>query len=308
MTPDEVHDYTRTMARIDGWFWPAAAYLFAWIDDQQRRAGVAGNLFEIGVYHGKSAIMLARLLQSGERLGVCDLFGRKVDSMLRPPRVAQLGSRIGQQLRSIGDGTMLIDAEADTGDGFLRQFIINMRLNVPTSQLVDVYLGASGRLDVAETTDRCRLFHIDGGHESADVVADLAVADRALAPGGVVILDDFHNFAWPGVAEGFFTFMRDRPDQFAPLVIGFNKGVLCRPADHAAWRARLADESGVWAFVPRGPFSLKTVTLCGWETTVFYTPSYRSPDARRSVLTTLYQMRPRLADWIARQLQYHGAL
>ena len=294
MTPDEVHDYTRTMARIDGWFWPAAAYLFAWIDDQQRRAGVTGNLFEIGVYHGKSAVLLARLLQTSERLGVCDLFGRAVDAARRPQAV---------------DMGRVDPNRTDLNGEFLARFLGNLRNHGPSTSLgkVDAYCGASGRLDVADTTDHCRIFHIDGGHEAADVVADLAVADRALAPGGVVILDDFHNFAWPGVAEGFFTFMRDRPDRFAPLAIGFNKGVLCRSADHATWRARLADETGVWAYVPRGPFSLKTATLCGWETTVFYTPSYRSPDARRSVLTTLYQMRPRLADWIARQLQYHGA-
>jgi len=279
-----VLDYTKSMARIDGWFWPAAAYLFAWIDEQQRRSGITGNLFEIGTYHGKSAALLARLQRTGERFGVCDLFGREVDRMQRPQRV------VGKP-----------------ATGFLAKFLHNLQRFGPSILDVNVFLGASGRLDVADTTDRCRLFHIDGGHEASDVYGDLEVADRALLPDGIVILDDFHNFAWPGVAEGFFQFMREHPGRFAPLAMGFNKGLLCRPNAHAAWRARLSDEANIWDYVPRGPFSLKTVSLCNWPTTIFYTPSYRSPDARRSVLATLYQMRPRLADWIARQLNYHTA-
>src|SRR6185436_5782206 len=128
--------------------------------------------------------------------------------------------------------------------GFLPTFLDNMRRFAPpgVGDRIRILRGSSAALTPDQTGTRCRIVHIDGGHESADVHADLAVADRALLDDGIVVLDDFHNFAWPGVAEGFFSYMRDEPGQFAPLAIGFNKGLVCRPAAHAAWRTRFIDD------------------------------------------------------------------
>ena len=45
-----------------------------------------------------------------------------------------------------------------------------------------------------------RIVSVDGGH-TADIAAhDLAVADEALAEGGIIIIDDVFNEQWPGVA------------------------------------------------------------------------------------------------------------
>jgi hypothetical protein len=38
---------------------------------------VEGHLFEVGVHHGRSAVLLSQLARRGERLGVCDLFGEQ---------------------------------------------------------------------------------------------------------------------------------------------------------------------------------------------------------------------------------------
>jgi len=292
MTPTEVDQYVRKMTAMEGWFWPAAAYVFAWIDHRQKQAGLVGNLFEIGVYHGKSAALLAAFLRDGERLGVCDLFGFEAVPGDRPLQIGEGGSP---------------GSSNGAAAGFLTIFLDNLRRFGPSSATVRVFRGSSVGLTPEDTGSGCRLIHIDGGHEAADVRADLAVADRALHDHGVVILDDFHNFAWPGVAEGFFDFMRAHPGRFVPLAMGFNKGILCRPAAHAVWRARFIDDGGVWSYLPRGPFDLKTVELCGSETYVFHAPSRRSPDVRRTILSTLHQHRPRLADRIADMLNYHDA-
>ena len=291
MTPTAVDDYVRRMTAMDGWFWPAAAYLFAWIDERQRRAGVVGDIFEIGVYHGKSAALLAAFLRNGERLGVCDLFGAVATPGVRPNKVAGPGYQGHSP-----NGSPL---------GFQATFLDNMRQYAPSDAPVDVYRGSSAGLSIEDTGANCRIVHIDGGHESADVRADLAVSDRALTADGVVVLDDFHNFAWPGVSEGYFQFMHECPGRFAPLAIGFNKGILCRPAAHADWRRRFTTEPDIWSWLPRGPFDLKTTAFCGHDTYIFNAPSRRSPDMRRTLLTTLHQHRPRFADRIADMLNYH---
>lgn len=293
MTPVEVDRYVRQMPAMEGWFWPAAAYLMAWIDHRQRLAGVTGDLFEIGAYHGRSAALLASLLRLNERLGVCDLFGIEAHAGERPVLINDVAAP------SINGAAR----------GFLPTFLDNLRRYAPpgADRRVRVFRGASASLSPDDTGTGCRIFHIDGGHEATDVFADLAVADRALIDDGIVVLDDFHNFAWPGVAEGFFQFMRERPGRFAPLAIGFNKGLVCRPVAHAAWRERFVDHAHPWTYLPRGPFSLKTVAFHDFETYVFHAPSRRSPDVQRTLLTTLHQHQPRLADRLAYMLNYHNA-
>ena len=63
MNKSEADAYLRATSAVEGWFFPIDAYLFAAIDEIQKRAGITGNLFEIGVHHGKTAIFLARMLR-----------------------------------------------------------------------------------------------------------------------------------------------------------------------------------------------------------------------------------------------------
>ena len=268
--------YVKATRRIPGWFWPAAAYLFAMLDEIQKADGVTGNLFEIGAYHGKSAILLGGMAdRQREQLGVCDNFG----------------DHDGDASRS--------------GRGFYRAFMRNVRRFFPEHGFLHVHCRSSVDLTVSETTDNCRLFHIDGGHDADLVVNDLRIADQAVADRGLVVLDDMYNSAWPEVTEGFFRFIAARPGAFVPLVIGFNKAVLARPGSCEPYRRWFGDPDRCWQHVPRGPYALKTVRFCETETFVFHVRSYRSPDLRRSLLAMLYYHRPLLADRLARLLRYH---
>jgi hypothetical protein len=181
---------------VEGWFFPIDADLFAAVDEAQRRAGIRGNLFEIGVHHGKTAIFLARMLAVGEVLGVCDVFERQELNRDR------------------------------SGEGSRELFEKNMRA---FGRPARVFAKLSSELTVDDTTTDCRFFHIDGGHRPEDVIADLATADRALHANGVVAVDDVFNPSWPGVSEGFYRFFAARPDAFAPILIGGNKVFLARP-------------------------------------------------------------------------------
>ncbi len=59
---------------VPGWFPVLDQTLFNWFLDRQESAGMRGDLLEIGVYMGKSAIFLGRHLRAGEGYTVCDLF------------------------------------------------------------------------------------------------------------------------------------------------------------------------------------------------------------------------------------------
>lgn len=194
MTRDEVTRYLDETRAVEGWFFPVDAYLFGFLDEVQRREEIRGNLFEIGVHHGKTALLLARCRRDDESLGVCDVFEQQELNRDR------------------------------SGEGSREIFVRNIGAHP-----VRIFAKESARLTADDTTTECRFVHIDGGHRAEDVVNDLRVAQRALLADGVVALDDAFNPNWPGVSEGFYRFVGAHPHAFAPLLIGGNKVLLARP-------------------------------------------------------------------------------
>lgn len=70
---------------VPGWFPPLDQVLFTWFLEKQQ---LAGDLLELGVYMGKSAILLGHHLRPGEAFTVCDLFGGEAPTARtarRPP-------------------------------------------------------------------------------------------------------------------------------------------------------------------------------------------------------------------------------
>jgi hypothetical protein len=72
-----VSTYLNATQHVEGWLFPIDAHLFAMVDAMQKRMNICGNLFEIGVHHGKTTILLAHLASSHELVGVCDVFDRQ---------------------------------------------------------------------------------------------------------------------------------------------------------------------------------------------------------------------------------------
>ena len=195
MNPRDVAEYLDVTREVEGWFFPIDAYLFAAIDEIQRAEGIRGNLFEIGVHHGKTAIFLARMLRDAEVLGVCDVFEQQHLNVDR------------------------------SGEGSRELFERNMRT---FGRPARVFAKLSSELTTDDTTTDCRFFHIDGGHRPEDVFTDLETADRALHVDGVVAVDDLFNPSWPGVSEGFYRFLASHSNVFVPILIGGNKAFFAR--------------------------------------------------------------------------------
>lgn len=236
MDEDTLGQYLDRMHDVEGWFAAPAATLFARIDTVQDRLGIRGDLFEIGVHHGKSAGLLALMARFRERVGVCDLFGSSPNPS---------GSGSGEH------------------DAFVTW--IGHWLTPPTELRIHAKRSAELRLD--DTGVTCRFVHIDGGHSAAETMTDLATGSRALLEDGVVAIDDVFNARWPGVVEGLSRYLLDHPLDLVPFAAGFNKVLLCRPVVHDRYLAHLQD-SGVdptW----RSEFRVTSRGWFGWSTLLY---------------------------------------
>lgn len=57
-------------------------------------------------------------------------------------------------------------------------------------------------------TSAFSMVHVDGEHSERAALRDLAFAFENLAPGGVVVVDDFRNKWYPGVASALYQFLK----------------------------------------------------------------------------------------------------
>ncbi len=173
VTGDSASAYVRSMDTVGGWFVRLDADMFTAVDQWQRQAGVTGNLLEIGVYQGRSAILLGWLRGQGERLEVCDLFEDQEATATAP-----------------GDGGLYDTLERAR---FERNFL---RFH---DALPVIHQGPSRDLGHHMADASFRFVHVDGSHLYDPVVSDLALSRRLLVPGGVVVLDDWCTPRMPGV-------------------------------------------------------------------------------------------------------------
>jgi hypothetical protein len=164
------------LQKVPGWFTPLDQMLFGWFLVWQSSQGLSGDLVELGVYKGKSAILLGANLQRHEDLIVCDLFGR-------PGREADIGANASQFYR---DRLCRHDFESNYLSflGTLPRIVEG-----PSSSILEHVQAGSARL-----------VHIDAAHRYANVLQDISSARTMLRPDGMVVLDDFRTAHTPGVA------------------------------------------------------------------------------------------------------------
>jgi acid phosphatase family membrane protein YuiD len=143
------------------------------------------EIMEIGTLYGMFAASLIRMM---ERAG-------------RDPRLTIVDPLAGTQLQpgtSIGDdasGTPVQGAAVRT----------NLSLAGAAGAAARIQQGFSEDPEVrALVSDRSYgVIIVDGDHSAAGVAADLEWAEQIVAPGGIVVLDDFGHPKWPGIKEAF---------------------------------------------------------------------------------------------------------
>ncbi len=184
--------------QVEGWCSPLAMHLTLGVDEMQQAEGISGSVAEIGVHHGKLFILLMLCARHGERALAMDLFDQQEHN---------------------------VDA---SGLGDEAVFLANVRQHVGDTTPPVVLKGDTTHLDGQQVRSTigasCRLFSVDGGHTADMTAHDLNTAAAALTDGGVVILDDYFNSAWPAVSEGACRFMAQADGQaLTPFAVGGNK-------------------------------------------------------------------------------------
>jgi hypothetical protein len=189
---------SRGLHRISGYLHKGAALLIVQTAYVQSRLNVTGHVAEIGVHEGRLFVLLCLLRSHKDAAVAVDVFERQ--HLNRDRSGHGNFERLQDNLRKyVRHGSRAILISADSRD-------------VSSASLVEA---AGGRF---------RLFSIDGGHEAETVFHDLAVAAGALCHGGVILLDDFFNEGWPGVADGTCRFFASQkfPD-LVPFAVAQNK-------------------------------------------------------------------------------------
>jgi hypothetical protein len=183
--------------KVDGWLSPIAVNIITELAAIQQEMEITGSVCEIGVHHGKLFILIHFLTNQFEKSVAWDLFERQAEN---------------------------IDF---SGCGNQSMFRLNLQKHGCNLNKIKVITENSMNLTAEIIEQKCeakpRLFSIDGGHTAEITYHDLSQASQVLAEGGLIIIDDFFNEAWPGVSEGVCRYLIEGKQQLFPVVIAGNK-------------------------------------------------------------------------------------
>lgn len=244
--------YMRHFSEVPGWFEKPAIALWDSLLSAQHQHGIVGNVFEVGVWKGKSAALLALHCSGKESCILVDT---------TPMKEAK---------------TSISSVAPDTKCVYLQQRS-ELLLRQPL-----IFKNARG----------CRWIHVDGDHSSQCVNNDLEIADVLLGDLGIVAVDDFFAAAYPQVTRAVFQFLNSHPSRLSLILCGFNKAYLCRPnavrlylefIKHSLYRemsSRGFDRVTIWKTAEPGDMNTFGITDRWLEF------DYRGPDANDTNIYT----------------------
>jgi methyltransferase family protein len=181
--------YVQSCATVPGWFFPVSAAIWDTLLSYQVENNIRGNLMEIGVYKGKSAVMAALHSQANETCILVD-----------PMPLDDVRQRIEYLV-------------PQTQCQYLQE----------KSQYLLRYAF------LTEAARDFRWIHIDGEHTAEAVSNDLSIAETLLCDRGILAVDDFFSPSYPQITLAVFRFLEANPNRLALILCGYNKGYLCRP-------------------------------------------------------------------------------
>lgn len=159
---------------IPGAFWPPDWQLFRALLEATAAAG-PGDLAELGVLYGRSAVLIGGSLREGETFTVVDLFEAEPDDTANATENAQ--SYPGLSRAAFEENYRRVH-------GRLPVVVVG-----PSESVVDHVPAGSHRF-----------VHVDASHLHDHVVKDIDASRRILRPYGVLVLDDIRSPHTPGVA------------------------------------------------------------------------------------------------------------
>lgn len=152
-------------------------------------AGVAlvpppcNQVLEVGTLHGIGAVGVHRQLRRAGVIAELTIVDPLAGYQMQPDR------GVSGDVSSTPVTREVVDANLALGDVAPADY----RLIEGLSTSPDVHAQIDDR--------RYGVIVIDGDHSAEIVYSDLRLADRLAAPGALILLDDYDDPAWPGVAE-----------------------------------------------------------------------------------------------------------
>ena len=192
------------ISQIEGWFNLGSLRVWDAFLSHQAAQSLTGNMLEIGVWKGRSAVVLASYMAPSERLFLVDLYLKKDDI-----------------LKSLSSISCDLDQVA----------LLQTR-----SKLI------KSSQEFHSMEEKCRWIHIDGQHAGYSVWHDMAISDQCLAPKGLLVLDDFFSPAYPQITVAALDFLTRNPYALRLLLVGHNKAYFCRPDALGAYHGFILDE------------------------------------------------------------------
>lgn len=177
----------RVEKNVRGWFFVYDHALFHMIMKELQR-DVQGDVCEIGVAFGLSAIAVSNYRKPNETFYMYDHFGEK-ERLEAESNIKQFGTFDNSEWR-IGDTTILTP-------------------------------------DLLQFNQPLRFLHIDGSHEHGAVYKDLTNFSTKMCDDGIIVMDDYNDVEYPGVNSGTLQFIFENPEWML-FAIGQNKCYLCK--------------------------------------------------------------------------------
>jgi hypothetical protein len=153
----------------------------------QRNACVSGHVGEIGVFHGKFLLALASLSRPNGKVTALDVFDDQ-----------------SKNIDGAGEGDL--ERLKQNVAAFGRKDVDYAYITVDSSAI-----NLLERIELTRNRGPFRLFSVDGCHMTEHTLRDLQTAQDCLAPGGVIILDDYMQPHWPGVTQAVSLFCANAP-------------------------------------------------------------------------------------------------
>lgn len=173
---------------VNGWFYPLDIAIFHLLIKHIIQS--QGDLCELGVAYGKSAIALSHLKSAQENLYLYDLFE---DYPLEQAQHA---------LATYGNTHNLIWNKVDL-----------YQLNLTASPF----------------SQPLKFLHIDACHEHSYCLRDLYNFSPFVADDGVIVLDDINDKEYPGINTAMSEYLlSEQGKEWCVFAIGFNKAYLCK--------------------------------------------------------------------------------
>lgn len=194
--------YIHSLENWEGWMNPPSVFFAGFLTHIQHNLGIVGPVGEIGVHHGKFAVVIAMFAFETERVWLADLFENQVEN---------------------------IDGSGKGDKDIVRKHLEEFGLDSTNTVIVSANSMSLSGYDLNEQGFTAfRFLSVDGGHTHELTLNDLLFSCEVIQDGSIVVLDDFLNIHWMGVASGFFHFLSSQT-RLQPFLWASNKMYLTTP-------------------------------------------------------------------------------